>query len=113
MALLHAGNDSEKLSMSGDEPPPEYLVKESRFGAIESSPEFGQIPIIDVSLFSPSSIDSKQAEIELNRLRSALSSSGCFQVIYDSYLNLLDREGKLNYCIISEIYLSLCILLIC
>lgn len=94
MALLHAGNDSEKLSMSvqemsmsGDEPPPEYLVKESRFGVIESSPELGQIPIIDVSLFSPSSIDSKQAEIELNRLRSALSSSGCFQVIYDSYLN--------------------------
>lgn len=89
MAPLHAGNDSLKLSMSvqemsmkGDEPPPEYIVKDSKFGAIESSPELGQIPIIDVSLFSPSSLDSKQAKIELDKLRTALSSSGCIQVTY-------------------------------
>ncbi|XP_062024953.1 protein SRG1-like [Rosa rugosa] len=71
----------QEMSIKGDEPPPEYIVKESKFGAIESSPELGRIPIIDVSLFSPPSIDTKEAEIELNKLRAALSSSGCFQVI--------------------------------
>ena len=87
MALLQAGNGSVKLSMSvqemsmkGDEPPPEYIVKDSKFGAIESSPELGQIPIIDVNLFSPSSIGTKEAKIELDKLRAALSSSGCIQV---------------------------------
>ncbi|XP_062010558.1 protein SRG1-like [Rosa rugosa] len=88
MALLHADSDSVKLSMSvqemsikGEEPPPQYIVKESKFGAIESSPELGQIPTIDVSLFSPSSIHTKEAEIELNKLKIALSSSGCIQAV--------------------------------
>ncbi|KAL6221324.1 hypothetical protein ACLB2K_009075 [Fragaria x ananassa] len=71
----------EELSIKGDEPPAEYIVKESKFGGIESSPESGQIPIIDISLFSPSSVGTKEAEIELNKLRSALSLSGCFQAI--------------------------------
>ncbi|KAL6221622.1 hypothetical protein ACLB2K_005018 [Fragaria x ananassa] len=71
----------EELSIKGDEPPAEYIVKESKFGGIESSPESGQIPIIDISLFSSSSFGTKEAEIELNKLRSALSLSGCFQAI--------------------------------
>ncbi|XP_050368982.1 protein SRG1-like isoform X2 [Argentina anserina] len=82
----------QEMSMKGDEPPPEYIIKESKFGAIESSPELGQIPIIDVSLFSPSSIGTKEAEIELHKLRSALSSSGCFQAIgHGITISFLDK----------------------
>ncbi|XP_062010560.1 codeine O-demethylase-like [Rosa rugosa] len=83
------------MSIKGEEPPPQYIVKESKFGAIESSPELGQIPIIDVSLFSPSSIDSKQAKIELDKLRTALTSSGCFQAIgHGISSSFLDKVRK-------------------
>ncbi|KAL6221325.1 hypothetical protein ACLB2K_009076 [Fragaria x ananassa] len=107
MALLDDDTASVKLSMSvremsikGVEPPPEYIVKEGIFGAIESSPEVGQIPIIDISLFSTSSQDSAKAQIELEKLRSALSSSGCFQAIghgiSSSFLDKL-REAATNF----------------
>ncbi|CAN6699818.1 unnamed protein product [Malus baccata var. baccata] len=73
----------QEMSMNGEQPPAEYIVKESRFGSIDSSPPLAdEIPIIDISLFSPSSPQySEQAENhELQKLRSALSSAGCFQV---------------------------------
>ncbi|KAL6226238.1 hypothetical protein ACLB2K_000201 [Fragaria x ananassa] len=112
MALLDDDNASVKLSMSvremsikGVEPPPEYIVKEGIFGAIESSPEVGQIPIIDISLFSTSSQDSAKAQIELEKLRSALSSSGCFQAIghgiSSSFLDKL-REVATNFFALPE-----------
>ncbi|PRQ26519.1 putative oxidoreductase [Rosa chinensis] len=37
----------QEMSIKGDERPSEYIVKESKFGAIESYLELGQIPIID------------------------------------------------------------------
>ncbi|KAL6223819.1 hypothetical protein ACLB2K_002677 [Fragaria x ananassa] len=112
MALLDDDDASVKLSMSvremsikGVEPPPEYIVKEGIFGAIESSPEAGQIPIIDISLFSTSSQDSAKAQIELEKLRSALSSSGCFQAIghgiSSSFLDKL-REAATNFFALPE-----------
>ncbi|XP_004288770.1 PREDICTED: codeine O-demethylase-like [Fragaria vesca subsp. vesca] len=118
MAILDDDNASVKLSMSvremsvkGVEPPPEYIVKEGIFGAIESSPEVGQIPIIDISLFSTSSQDSAKAQIELEKLRSApgpvqsLSSSGCFQAIghgiSSSFLDKL-REASTNFFALPE-----------
>lgn len=61
----------QEMSMDGAEPPSEYLVKENTFGSRDSSSLFS-IPIIDVSLLS--------TENELEKLRSALSSAGCFQV---------------------------------
>ncbi|XP_004287254.1 PREDICTED: protein SRG1-like [Fragaria vesca subsp. vesca] len=112
MALLDDDNASVKLSTSvremsikGVEPPPEYIVKEGIFGAIESSPEVGQIPIIDISLFSTSSQDSPKAQIELEKLRTALSSSGCFQAIghgiSSSFLDKL-REVATNFFALPE-----------
>lgn len=61
----------EEMSMDGDEPPSEYLVKGNSFGSKDSSTLI-PIPIIDVSLLP--------SESELEKLRSALSSAGCFQV---------------------------------
>ncbi|XP_050368963.1 protein SRG1-like [Argentina anserina] len=112
MALVNDGSDSVKLSMSvremsvnGVEPPPEYIVKESTFGAIESTPEVGQIPIIDISLFSTSSHDSAVVQNELEKLRSALSSSGCFQAIgHGISSNFLDelREAATDFFALPE-----------
>uniref|UniRef100_A0A2N9FUS3 Fe2OG dioxygenase domain-containing protein n=1 Tax=Fagus sylvatica TaxID=28930 RepID=A0A2N9FUS3_FAGSY len=73
----------EEMSINGYEPPQEYIVKDCRFGSIESSPSLGSIPVIDISILSlSSSHDPKEVENELEKLRSALSSSaGCFQAI--------------------------------
>ncbi|PQP97416.1 codeine O-demethylase [Prunus yedoensis var. nudiflora] len=91
----------QEMSINGDQPPPEYIVKESSFGCIESSPPLAdQIPIIDISLFSPSSLEySEQAENhELQKLRTALSSAGCFQAIghgiSDSFLDKVREAAK-------------------
>ncbi|XP_059433486.1 protein SRG1-like [Corylus avellana] len=88
MAALSAtaGTDLPKsvqeMSINGSEPPQEYIVKDATFGPVEASPPLGSIPIINISLFLPSSShDAEQVENELLKLRSALSSSGCFQAI--------------------------------
>jgi len=61
----------QQMSMEGDEPPSQYIVKGNTFVSKHSSALI-PIPIIDVSLLS--------SEAELDKLRSALSSAGCFQV---------------------------------
>jgi len=61
----------QEMSMDGDEPPSRYVVNGNSFGSKDSSVQF-PIPIIDVRLLS--------SEDELEKLRSALSSAGCFQV---------------------------------
>ncbi|KAF3971083.1 hypothetical protein CMV_005290 [Castanea mollissima] len=73
----------EEMSINGEEPPQEYFVKDSSFGSMESSdPSLGSIPIIDINIFSlSSSHDPKEVENEIEKLRSALSSGGCFQAI--------------------------------
>lgn len=62
-----------EMFLDGDEPPPRYFVKESKFGLVETSPPSAPIPTIDISLLS--------SDEELEKLRSALINSwGCFQV---------------------------------
>ncbi|GAU11929.1 hypothetical protein TSUD_195530 [Trifolium subterraneum] len=66
----------QEMSMDDDEPPSQYLVKGNSFGPKEEdSSTLIPIPIIDVSLLS--------SQDELEKLRSALSSAGCFQVSQD------------------------------
>lgn len=62
----------EEMSINGHAPPPQFLVKEISLGSTDSSPSV-PIPIIDISLLS--------SDDELQKLRSALSSGGCFQAI--------------------------------
>ncbi|PRQ46263.1 putative codeine 3-O-demethylase [Rosa chinensis] len=87
----------EEMSINGDEPLPEYIVEQGIFGAIDSSPSLGQIPIFDINFFSSTSLNSKQAKNELEKLRSALSSSGCFQAvghgISSSFLDKVREAG--------------------
>ena len=63
---------SKGIPINGDNPPQEFFVKESAFGSVDSSPPMIPIPVIDLRLLS--------SETELEKLRSALSSWGCFQV---------------------------------
>lgn len=67
----------EEMSMNGDEPPPEFHAKDDSFGCIGSSDLSAtfSVPVIDLGLL-PSSKD------ELGKLRLALCSGGCFQVLY-------------------------------
>ncbi|KAF5482254.1 hypothetical protein F2P56_002839 [Juglans regia] len=83
-AIALMSKSVEEMSIKGEEPPLEFIVKDSTFGSIESSVSLVSIPIINISLFSsPSSshLDPKQVEDELDKLRSALSSAGFFQAI--------------------------------
>ncbi|CAJ2634652.1 unnamed protein product [Trifolium pratense] len=80
----------QEMSMDDDEPPSQYLVKGNSFGSKEDSSILIPIPIIDVSLLSSQS--------ELEKLRSALSSAGCFQAIghgmSTSYLDKVREIAK-------------------
>jgi hypothetical protein len=68
----------QEMVLNGEEPPPLYVCRDGD-ETEEVSSTLSSIPIIDVSLFSTSAPSSKQEE-ELEQLRSALCSWGCFQV---------------------------------
>ncbi|KAJ4832902.1 hypothetical protein Tsubulata_044527 [Turnera subulata] len=76
-----------EMSVDGDEPPPQYIVKECNFAPLDLSTASGPfpIPIIDISLFSESasanSSKKEAADEALEQLRSALISAGCFQAV--------------------------------
>ncbi|XP_020228977.1 codeine O-demethylase [Cajanus cajan] len=79
----------KEMSKDGDEPPSHYIVNGNSFGSETSSAQI-PIPIIDVSLLS--------SEEELEKLRSALSTTGCFQAIghgmSGSYLDKIRQLSK-------------------
>ncbi|KAJ9141038.1 hypothetical protein P3X46_031621 [Hevea brasiliensis] len=75
-----------EMSFAGDEPPLEYIVKGCNFAPsdLSSCSLSSLFPVIDISLFSSSSAHSnskEEVDIALETLRSALSSTGCFQAI--------------------------------
>lgn len=65
-----------EMAVDGDLPPPRYMVKENRFGIIDISVPTAPIPVIDLGLLScpPPACDK-----ELEKLKSALHTWGCFQ----------------------------------
>ncbi|XP_062079713.1 protein SRG1-like [Humulus lupulus] len=81
---------SQVIHINGDDPPQEFFIKESAFGAVDSSPPLIPIPVIDLSMLSSKS--------ELEKLRSALSTWGCFQAIghgiSSSFLDKVREVGK-------------------
>ncbi|XP_037494660.1 codeine O-demethylase [Jatropha curcas] len=85
MASLSKKNVQE-MSTVNEQPPSEYIVKGCTFAPSDhfSSSSATPFPIIDISLFSSflsESVNSSNNEVEnaLQTLRSALSSTGCFQ----------------------------------
>ncbi|KAK7347124.1 hypothetical protein VNO80_21651 [Phaseolus coccineus] len=87
----------QQMSIEGDEPPSQYIVKGNSFGSKDSCALI-PIPIIDVSLLS--------SEGELEKLRSALSSAGCFQAIghgmSSSYLEKIREVAKQFFALPEE-----------
>lgn len=72
--------DARQMSMDGDLPPPKYIANNNtKFGPVETSPPFAPVPIINISRLSSSSKQEDQ-QAELAKLRSALTTWGCFQV---------------------------------
>ncbi|KAK0607309.1 hypothetical protein LWI29_012965 [Acer saccharum] len=100
MADLEAKKSVDQMSRSGEEPPPEYIVKDSKFGSIETSPPLGPFPVVDLTVFSHSSSSSSSQDLEqeLAKLRSSLSSAGgCFQAIGHGISNsLLDKIREVS-----------------
>ncbi|XP_065851233.1 protein LATERAL BRANCHING OXIDOREDUCTASE 1-like [Euphorbia lathyris] len=64
----------QDMSIDGDEPPPMYFTKE----IIPSSLPLISLPLINLTLLSSSS---KEGVQELQKLKQALSSWGCFQAV--------------------------------
>ena len=85
----------QEMSINVDEPPPEFHVKDSSFGSTDSFDLSASVsvpvPVIDLSLL----LSSKD---EQEKLRLALESAGCFQVLY-SFSSKVHR----NYIIMFKI----------
>ncbi|XP_050214610.1 jasmonate-induced oxygenase 2-like [Mercurialis annua] len=65
----------QEMSIDGDEPPPRFIIKQIP----NPNPPLTSIPIIDLSLLSSSSSPYSEQIQELQNLKEALSSWGCFQ----------------------------------
>ncbi|POO01326.1 Oxoglutarate/iron-dependent dioxygenase [Trema orientale] len=80
---------SQEIAINGDNPPQEFFVKESAFGSVDISPPTIPIPVIDASMLS--------SEGELEKLRSALTTWGCFQAIgHGIPSSLLDKVSEVG-----------------
>ncbi|XP_047146937.1 protein SRG1-like [Vigna umbellata] len=80
----------QEMVRNGEEPPPPYVRRDVNYTQIVPS-TLCSPPIIDFGLISSSTPLTKQKE-ELQKLRSALSSWGCFQAInHGTSSTLLDK----------------------
>ncbi|KAE8709156.1 Calcium-binding EF-hand family protein isoform 1 [Hibiscus syriacus] len=71
----------QEMVINGEEPESLYICRDEKEAANGSSP-LAPIPIIDLNLLSSSQLTSKaEEEKELQKLKSALCSWGCFQAI--------------------------------
>ena len=68
----------QELVINGGQPPDNYVYKNSTAGVPDvHTPNLNEIPVIDLGNLKSSATT---VEEELEKLRSALSSWGCFQV---------------------------------
>ena len=67
----------QEMVLKGEEPPPLYICRDDDTEDVCSA--LSSIPVIDLSLLSSSATICEQEE-ELQKLKSALCSWGCFQV---------------------------------
>lgn len=96
---------AQEMSINGDEPPPRFIVKENKFGSLDTSaPLLGQVPIIDINLLLLSS--SSEVDDELEKMKSALSSWGSFQAINhgisSSFLDKVREVAKTFFALPAE-----------
>lgn len=75
---------AQQLVINGEQVLEKYIHRNTADGPIDASFPVKEIPIIDLGLLTSSS---PTGEAELWKLRSALSSWGCFQVFYKPNYN--------------------------
>lgn len=85
----------QEMVLKGEDPPQPYICRDGD-GSEDVSSSLSPIPIIDLSLFSSSAPET--TEKELQKLKSALSSWGCFQAtghgISTSFLDEIRQVTK-------------------
>lgn len=78
----------QERAIDDEEPPHLYICRDGDEADQDVPSQLTSIPIVDFSVLSPSEPRTKQ-DCELQKLHSALSSWGCFQVITYSTLHQL------------------------
>ncbi|KAJ8768138.1 hypothetical protein K2173_021078 [Erythroxylum novogranatense] len=68
----------QELAVNVKEPPQKFFVKGSDGGVLDSAVPLVDVPVVDIGLLTSPSSSSLQ---ELEKLRSALSTWGCFQIV--------------------------------
>ncbi|KAK4341791.1 hypothetical protein RND71_037607 [Anisodus tanguticus] len=105
MAKVGPPKGIQEISADGEEPPPEFFVKDTILAGNLSSVPLIEIPVIDLNLllFDPTSEAYKD---EVNKLLSALSSWGVFQIIghgmSSSYLDEIRNLSKSFFSLSTE-----------
>lgn len=80
----------QEMVLNGEQPPELYISRDGSEG-VDVCSASTPVPIVDISFFS-SSVPSDVQEEELQKLRSILSTWGCFQV----RILQEDRENKIR-----------------
>jgi hypothetical protein len=78
-------NSVQEMATNGQEPPVKYFSKGNDAGVLDAPVPLIEIPVVDLGLLT-SPLTSAQ---ELEKLKLALSSWGCFQVLRLTFLNSL------------------------
>jgi hypothetical protein len=78
-------NSVQEMATNGQEPPVKYFSKGNDDGVLDAPVPLIEIPVVDLGLLT-SPLTSAQ---ELEKLKLALSSWGCFQVLRLTFLNSL------------------------
>lgn len=76
----------QEMVLDGEDPPALYICRDGDDDTEDVSSTISPIPIIDLSLLSPSATCTQESKEELQNLKSALSSWGCFQVTQNSLI---------------------------
>ncbi|XP_031249984.1 codeine O-demethylase-like [Pistacia vera] len=85
----------QEMVLKGEEPPPKYVCRDGD-AVHEVAAPFSMIPIIDLSLCASSTPGMGQQE-ELQKLKSALCSWGCFQAVgHGISSTFLDKFRKVS-----------------
>ncbi|KAI3455287.1 hypothetical protein Pfo_011950 [Paulownia fortunei] len=88
----------QEMVVTGEEPLGPYVCRKDHEDSEEESTENSPIPVVDIGCFLSGKWSAKESEGELEKLKSALSTWGCFQAIGhgipSSFLDEIRRVGR-------------------
>ncbi|CAA0816451.1 2-oxoglutarate (2OG) and Fe(II)-dependent oxygenase superfamily protein [Striga hermonthica] len=88
----------QEMVLTGEQPLGPYLCRDEHEGINEGEKDDHPIPTVDIGCFEPGKWSTEESERELEKLKSALSTWGCFQAIGhgipSAFLDRLRRVGR-------------------